>query len=313
MTSVPMAEPVPRFEHPALFYRSQRDFLSTVMRYVMTGLACREPVMVAVPPTNLSLLRMALGREADAIEMHDITVAGRNPGRIIGDVLLDFAQKHRGQRVRIVGEPIWGSRDATEYPACVLHEALINTAFEGMNATILCPYNVSELDTRVLDDALRTHPTLWTDTERRDSIEYDVQAAESWNRPLPPIPVSAMVTSIYPTDPGDSRRFTASFALAVGLTVDRIADAVLAVDELVSNTVTHGGGYGQLAAWTDSLRAVFEVSDAGYITDPLAGRRLVDPIAVSGRGLALVHRQSDLVRIYTSAKGTAVRAYFNLF
>jgi anti-sigma regulatory factor (Ser/Thr protein kinase) len=256
---------------------------------------------------------MALGSEARKIDMHDMTVAGRNPGRIIGDVLLGFAEKHKGCRVRIVGEPIWADRDATEYPACIQHEALINAAFEDIEATILCPYNTGELDPRVLEDAKRTHPALWTDTERWVSDVYDDDAAESFNTPLPAIPMSAMVTSIYPTDPGDSRRFTASFALAVGLGVERIADAVLAVDELVSNTVVHGGGYGQLAAWTDNKRAVFEVSDAGHITDPLAGRRRAEPTDMTGRGLALAHRQSDLVRIYTSPKGTAIRVYFNLF
>jgi anti-sigma regulatory factor (Ser/Thr protein kinase) len=190
---------------------------------------------------------------------------------------------------------------------------LINTAFEGKDASILCPYNTSELKPQVVDDAKRTHPTLWTDVQRWTSEAYDETTAKAFNVPLPPIPVSAMVTSIFPTDPGDSRRFTASFALAVGLSVDRIADAVLAVDELVSNTVTHGGGYGQLAAWTDDKRAVFEVSDAGYITDPLAGRRPVEPTRTSGRGLALVHRQCDLVRIHTSPRGTTIRVYFNLF
>jgi len=100
---------------------------------------------------------------------------------------------------------------------------------------------------------------------------------------------------------------------AVRLDLERTADAVLAVDELVSNTITHGGGFGQLAAWTDSGRVVFEVSDAGYIDDLLAGRRRTPLTSSSGRGLALVHHHSDLVRIYTSPKGTAIRAYFNLF
>jgi anti-sigma regulatory factor (Ser/Thr protein kinase) len=312
MTAPPPAGSVPRFEHPAFFYRSHRDYLTTILRFLHSGLAADEPTMVAVPTGNLAMLEMALGGDATRIEMHDMTVAGRNPGRLIGGVLLDFVQRHRGDRLRIVGEPIWASRDATEYPACVQHEALINDAFDGVDATILCPYNTSELPPRMIMDAKRTHPVLWTDTERWASAEYDKDAADEFTTPLPPVPLSALTTSIYPAEPGGSRRFTASFALAVGLDVERIADAVLAVDELVSNTITHGGGYGQLAAWTDERRAVFEVSDAGYIDDRLAGRRLVDPTAAGGRGLALVHAHSDLVRMFSSPKGTAVRAYFNL-
>lgn len=311
MTSISVARPAPRFIHTAFFYRNHREYTSTIMRFIMNGIAAGDPVMVAVPPDNLARLRMALGSEAHKIEMYDMTIEGRNPGRIIGDVLMEFARKHSGRHTWIVGEPMWADRDSIEYPACIQHEWLINAAFEDVDSTVLCPYSTSELSPRALDDAKRTHPVLWTDTEHWVSDAYE-STAEPFNVPLSAIPMSAMVTSIYPTDPGDSRRFTASFALAVGLPVVRIADAVLAVDELVSNTVTHGGGYGQLAAWTEKMRAVFEVSDAGYITDPLAGRRPVEPTDLTGRGLALVHRQSDLVRIYTSPSGTAVRVYFNL-
>ena len=311
MTIATSARPTAWFEHPALFYRDQRDYLAAMMRFVSNGIDAGEPVMVAVPTNNLNLLRSGLGSDADDIEMHDMTVAGRNPGRIIGDVLLGFAAKHAGRRVRIVGEPIWAGRDATEYPACAQHEALINAAFEGIDATILCPYNTSELDPEVIADAKRTHPTLWTDRDRWTSDAYDdaIATAESFNLPLAPEPTSAVTLSIYPSNPNETRRFTASFALAVGLSVDRVADAVLVVDELVSNTIVHGGGYGRLAAWTDDKRIVFEVSDAGYIKDPLAGRRPVRLDQVGGRGLMLVHRLSDLVRIHTTPEGTAIRSY----
>jgi anti-sigma regulatory factor (Ser/Thr protein kinase) len=312
MTSTPLAGQAPRFEHLAFFYCSHRDYLTTIMRYILSALAANEPVMVAVPTENLARLRMALGSDAECIEMYDMTITGRNPGRIIGEVMMEFAERHHGRRPRIVGEPIWADRDPTEYPACAQHEALINNAFEGVDATILCPYNTSQLQRHVIEDAKRTHPVLWTDTERWASIDYDPDASEDFNQVLSPVPQSALTRSIFPSEPGESRRFTASFALAIGLDVERIADAVLAVDELVSNTITHGGGYGRLAGWTEGGRVVFEVSDAGYITDPLAGRRRVGSDDTSGRGLALVHYHSDLVRIHTSPKGTAVRVYFDL-
>jgi anti-sigma regulatory factor (Ser/Thr protein kinase) len=283
-----------------------------MMRFVTNGIVAGEPVMVAVPTRNLNLLRAAFGSDADEIEMHDMSVAGRNPGRIIGEVLLDFASKHPGRRVRIVGEPIWADRDATEYPACVHHEALINAAFEGRDATILCPYNTTELDPRIIADAKRTHPTLWTDTYRTESEDYvgAEASADSFNVPHSPEPVDSTAMMIFPDNPNETRRFTASFALAAGLTVDHVADAVLVVDELVSNTIVHGGGLGRLAAWTDDRRVVFEVSDGGVIKDPLAGRRPPEPDQADGRGLMIVHRLSDLVRTYTTPDSTSIRAYF---
>ena len=272
--------------------------------------------MVSVPTSNLACLRAALGSDARRVVMHDMTVAGRNPGRIIGQVLLAFASEHAGKRPRIIGEPIWAGRDATEYPACAQHEALINPAFEGLNAIILCPYNTSELEPHVVADALRTHPVVWTSTRHYPSDQYDdpLATAESFNVPLSPCPATAEHTAISAKNVdatiAETRRFSASFALAVGLPVDRVADAVLTVDELVTNTIDHGGGHGRLSAWTEHGRAVYEVTNGSHITDPLVGRRPVPDDQESGHGLSLVHRRSDLVRMHTTPKGTTTRVYF---
>ena len=88
----------------------------------------------------------------------DMSVAGRNPGRIIGTVLSAFVREHAGRRVRIIGEPIWAGRSTEEYPACAEHEALINVALGSSPAYILCPYDATHLDRSVLVDATRTHP-----------------------------------------------------------------------------------------------------------------------------------------------------------
>jgi anti-sigma regulatory factor (Ser/Thr protein kinase) len=310
--------PAPQFDHPALFYRDRQDYLATTVPFILEGLADGDPVMVSVPTANLACLRAALGIHARRVVMHDMTVSGRNPGRIIGQVLLAFAGRHQGKRARIIGEPIWAGRDATEYPACAQHEALINPAFDGVNAVILCPYNTTELEPQVVADALRTHPVVWTSTRRYASDQYDdpLATAHSFNVPLSPRPSNAehAVISAENTEGtiAGTRRFTASFALAVGLPVDRVADAVLTVDELVTNTIDHGGGQGRLSAWTEFGRAVFEVTNNSHITDPLAGRRLVPADQESGRGLALVHRRSDLVRMHTTPQGTTTRVYFLL-
>ncbi|GIH10678.1 anti-sigma regulatory factor [Rhizocola hellebori] len=318
MRSAPSAMPAPQFDHPALFYRDQQDYLVTTVPFILDGLEAGDPVMVSVPTSNLACLREALGDDARRVIMHDMTVAGRNPGRIIGQVLLAFAGEHAGKRARIIGEPIWAGRDATEYPACAQHEALINPAFDGLNAIILCPYNTSELEPQVVADALRTHPVVWTSTEQYPSDQYvdPLVTAESFNVPLSPRPPTAEHTIIDVENAhltiAETRRFSASFALAVGLPVERVADAVLTVDELVANTLDHGGGRGQLAAWTEHGRAVFEVTNGSHITDPLVGRRPVRDDQATGRGLSLVHRRADLVRMHTNPRGTTIRAYLVL-
>jgi anti-sigma regulatory factor (Ser/Thr protein kinase) len=304
-----------RFEHPALFYDDDRDYAATVTRYIQAGLAGGEPVMVAVPSAKLEILRESLGADAERIAMHNMVVKGRNPGRIIADVLLAFAAAHRDQRVRVVGEPIWRGRSAIEYPACVQHEALINTAFRGVAATILCPYDRSALDKSVLDDARRTHPVLWMDGRRTASSDYwdPIAAAEDFNLPLPAAPPGSSYRVFDIHQLVDVREVVGKEAESVGIDPVRIDDVVLAANELATNTCRHApGGHGALSTWIEHDQFVLDVSDGGYIRDPLAGRRPAAPDQLGGRGLLLVNRLADLVRLHTGPRGTSVRVYFDL-
>lgn len=112
------------FAHPALFYRSEAEFLAGTVPFVLDGLAAGEPVAVAVPPPNLALLRAELGAATERVQLVDMTERGRNPGRILAEVLHAAADPHPDRNVRIIGEPIWPGRTALEYDACVHHEAL---------------------------------------------------------------------------------------------------------------------------------------------------------------------------------------------
>lgn len=300
------------FVHPALWYRDRDEYLAGTVPFVRDGLAAGEPVAVAVPTENLALLRDALADVAADVLWRDMTVAGRNPGRIIPTVLLAFAGAHRGRRVRIIGEPIWAGRTGMEYPACAQHEALINAAFAGREATILCPYDVSRLDPAWVRDAHRTHPVIWDGTGRFDSLQYDdpVAVAADVNRPLPDPPPRAGTIGVDLHTLADVRRFVADQAARAGLAPLQVSDAVLALNELASNSIEHGGGTGTLSVWMEADHVVCQLRDAGQVTDPLAGRLPVPPEGpTGGRGLLLVNQLCDLVRIHSTASGTTVRVH----
>lgn len=299
------------FDHPALLYRNPEEYLAGTVPFVTAGLAAGDPVMVAVPGANLELIRAGLGADARRVRLHDMSVAGRNPGRILPGVLLAFAAAHPGQRVRIIGEPIWPGRSELEYPACAQHEALINAAFGGRDAAILCPYDVSRLDRRVIDDAHRTHPVIADATTRWESPAYGDPAAVAaeFNRPLPDPPPSAATIAIVLDGLPAVRGLVTEHAASAGLDSDRIADLAMAVNEIATNSVEHGGGKGRLAIWTENGYLACQVTDAGYITDPLAGRMLPPPDQPGGRGLVLVNHVCDLVRVHTSPDGTTVRMH----
>ncbi|MFI6028074.1 anti-sigma factor RsbA family regulatory protein [Amycolatopsis magusensis] len=307
MTATMPPKPEP-FVHPALFYRSDAEYLDGLVPFVTDGLDAGQPVAISVPGPRGRLLTDALGPAAERVHLLDMTVAGRNPGRIIAGVLRRFADRHRDRHVRIIGEPIWAGRSATEYPACAQHEALINAAFTGRDVTIVCPYDVAGLEVSVLADARQTHPLLWEGEQRYLSADYapdDVVARYNEQfQHTGDAEVHLVATS---ADLSPARRRIADRARTLGLPAARIADLELIATELAANSLQHGGVPCELRLWRENGEIVCEARDTGQLTDPLAGRRPAQ--GLSGRGLLLINDLADLVRTHTSAQGTTIRAY----
>ncbi|MEQ0560817.1 sensor histidine kinase [Amycolatopsis sp. NEAU-NG30] len=304
-----MVDALGPFRHPALFYRGDTEYLDGVVPFLLEGLDRGEPAAVAVPGRNLLLVEKALEDRASEVRLIDMERAGRNPGAILPSVLHAFAGQHAGP-VRIVGEPIWAGRTDVEYPACVVHEALINTAFAGRDLTVLCPYDVAELPVDVLTDAERTHPEVRGPAGPFDSPRFDPDGVRAdFTRPLasPPAVVER------PFDLGQLaslRGFAEIWAARHGLRRPRRDDFTLAIAELTTNSVLYGGGTGVLRLWAEPAQVVAEVTDTGTITSPLAGRIPPSASTLGGRGLVLVNRLADLVRTYWVPGRTTTRVHF---
>jgi hypothetical protein len=290
------------FAHEALFYRDEDDFLAGTTRFVADGVNAGEPVLVAVPEASIALLRERLGDLADQVHFIDMTEAGRNPGRIIPGVLMAFSASAPQRPVRMVGEPVWPGRTELEYPACVQHEALINTAFEGRKGTLLCPYDASSLPDHVLKDAQRTHPVVIDGTKRVASEWYTDPAGlvDLYNVPLPPPPSSAEQYNFSVGTLAHMRKVVTVYAS--WLRREQIEDLVLAVNELATNSILHASGRGVLRMWREGDTVVCEVSDSGSGFPPAF-------TGLSGFGIVMVNLLCDLVRTHTSHSGTTVRVY----
>ncbi|GAA3462610.1 sensor histidine kinase [Saccharothrix longispora] len=299
------------FAHEALLYRDDEQYLAGAVPFVRDGLNAGEPVLVAVPKRGIALLRGALGAEADRVEFLDMKQAGRNPGRILPGVLAAFADNSSATRVRIVGEAVWPERTELEYPACVQHEAMVNTAFEDRPAWMLCPYDATALAPHVVRDVETTHPVVVEGGRRRSSTGYrePFLTAEEFNRPLPEPPADATARRFDLDSLADARRLVARFATATGLSADQVEDLVLAVNELTTNSVVHAGGSGTLLVWREGDVVVCEVRDAGRLTDPMVGRNNPGAHPPGGYGVMLVNLLCDLVRVHTGGSGTAIRVY----
>ncbi|WP_308190634.1 sensor histidine kinase [Streptomyces sp. HPF1205] len=304
--------PDPAFSHPALFYRGDDEYLDATVAFVRQGLAVGEPVAVAVPAPRLALLRTALGGSADAVHFTDMSAAGRNPGRIIPGVLRAFCDTRGPGPVRIIGEPVWPGRSELEYPACAQHEALINMAFHGRAATILCPYDARALAPGVLADAWATHPVVIENgSERRSRAYAPEHVVAAYNTPLPE-PRHPAVFAFDDERLREAREFAVRVAAGFGAGRTGLEDLSLAVAELTTNSVLHGGGSGEIRLWAEDGHLVCEVRDRGRLADPLAGRRVPPPGRPGGRGLLMVNHLADLVRTQTGPRGTVIRAYLAL-
>jgi anti-sigma regulatory factor (Ser/Thr protein kinase) len=246
------------------------------------------------------------------VRFADMTELGRNPNRIISawqDFLAECGAG--GRRVRGIAEPIWPGRSDEELIECERYELLLNLAFAGDCAWwLLCAYDAHALDPAVISQAHRSHPFVLDAHAHHHSASYvgiDVLTAQLDEHPLaePAHPTDQF--SFGPADLGAVRHATASYAVDAGMDRDRTEDLVLAVNELATNSLCHGGGSGILRVWQEGSTLVCEVRDAGHIEDPLAGHYRPAVDRPGGRGLWLVNQLCDLVQLRSSRSGTVVR------
>jgi anti-sigma regulatory factor (Ser/Thr protein kinase) len=307
---VTAAVEIDRFEHEALFYRGEADFLAGLLPFIRDGLERDEAVVVAEPRAKMALLRDALAGEAAEVEFLDMAEIGGNPARIIG-VWAAALDRHTsaGRRLRGVGEPAFVGRRTAELVECRLHELLLNHAFDGGPGwRLLCPYDQDHLPRSVTQAALHTHPVRSTAHTRLPSGAYTAGGHVAAFAEELPEPSDAILRGVFgPADIPATRRTVAQWARSCGLAEGQVEVLELAASELATNSVRHGGGAGTVAMWLDHAAAVVQFTDAGTLHDPLVGRKAPPLDQEGGRGLYLVNQLCDLVQVRSSDHGTTVR------
>ena len=301
------------FVHEAFLYRDSEEFLRGTLQFIRAGVEAGEPVFVVLNAEKIERLRETLGEDADCVIFADMAAVGANPARIIG-AWRKFVDEYGadGQPIRGIGEPIWAERSDSELAECHRHESLLNLAFANTPAfRLLCPYNVSALDASVVEEAARTHPFVsdvdsFGESERYRGIEA---ISAPFSDPLSEPPASA---AELPFD-GDSlaavRELVTERAVESGMSHTRADALVLAVNEIATNSIRHGGGSGVLRVWEESDFVICQVEDSGRIEEPMVGR--LQPVLhePGGRGLWLANQLCDLVQVRTFEDGNVVRIH----
>lgn len=293
--------------HTALFYDKCDEYLAAIQEFVLGALDRAEPVFVAVPRDNVPLDWQLLANPA--VSFADMRRLGCNPARII-PALRAFADRHPGNRVSYLGEPVWPSRSAAEQLAAARYESLVNMALADAQVTMLCLYNAAELPGAVIAHACSTHPTLLRDGRECDSLQYlgPASSPDGLDEPLPSPPVSAEVLP-YQRDLRPLRALVRDAARQSGLDASRATDLVIAASEVAANTLRHTTAGGVVRLWHTETEVLCQIEDHGYIRDPLAGYQRPSDGMPGGQGLWLVNQVCDLVEIRTGLLGTTIRMH----
>lgn len=303
-----------RFRHEALLYADWSEFLAGTVPFIKDGLAKGEPVLVVESTQKIELLRTALGDDAENVLFADMAEVGANPARII-PAWEEFVHEHgaEGKRLRGIGEPIWNGRTPDEVVECQRHEALLNVAFgHGQAWWLLCPYDTSQLDDDILQEALQSHEYVMD--ARSQSEESSVfrgidGSGTPFDAPLRDIQSGSRGVLFDADSLLKMRRAVSRFATSAGCSAERATQLVTAVNEIATNSVVHGGGQGALRLWREGDMVIAELRDDGRYSLPLGDRAKPGGRAGDPRGLWLANQLCDLVQIRTFEDGTVVRLH----
>jgi anti-sigma regulatory factor (Ser/Thr protein kinase) len=296
-----------------MFYASDEEFLDGTSSFIRDGLDNDEPTLVVLAAAKNEALRSELHESADRVMFADMTEVGSNPARII-PAWNEFVRQHvsSGRAIRGIGEPISAERTADELVECQRHESLLNLAFDDTPGFfLLCPYDTETLDAKVIEEAKRSHPFVCSHGHEHESDTYRGldEVAAPFGAPLPE-PISVPQSKIFQAlTLGALRDFVTEHAAAAGFQGQPLDDLVIAVNEVATNSVVHGGGGGIARVWQDDGALVCEINDSGQLENPMAGRETPDSLQQGGHGLWMANQLCDLVQLRSYHGGSAVRLH----
>ncbi|MGH3343543.1 MAG: anti-sigma factor RsbA family regulatory protein [Carbonactinosporaceae bacterium] len=307
----------PAASHRGLLYASDDELLAGVLPFAAEGLREGDRVLAVTTGATMELLREQLGEDADRIDSHEAKRWHGHPPRTLA-AYDDYVRSHAPVAgcVRIITEPAWSGRTVVERREWARHEALLNVAFAHSAAQIVCLYDTRSASAPVVRDCLRTHPELLEGGVRRrsanylDPVSFNARCdTEPLPGPRPPCEQLAFsLPNLHEVRTRAYRRATVS-----GVPMARARGFVLAVNEVATNAIQHGGGNGHLILWCDDRSLICQISDSsGPITPPFPGHLPPGVNCEHGRGLWLARQLCELVQIRTGDTGSTVRLHISL-
>lgn len=301
--------------HQAFLYTGEDEFLAEAAPFVQHGMAEYEPVIVVVPPPRAGVLRSVLGADSDRVYFVEPRLnLGRRPERFIPgwDTYLRRTSEGRSHcRVWAVGEPGSLPASTAELIDGQRYESLLDSAFTGGRPfSLLCPYDLDTVHPTVAEQARRSHPLSVEQGVHRRVGAPPPNAYAGHQLPEPETVLEDFTFDVGQL--GEVRDRVDGHAARLGLGGGRTYDYVLAVDEVGSNSVMHGGGAGRLRVWRNGDCLTSEIHDQGLMRRSPESDARPSTEAGHGRGLWLVHQLCDLVQIRSAEdEGTTIRLHIS--
>ncbi|GAA4958183.1 ATP-binding protein [Actinoplanes utahensis] len=235
-----------------------------------------------------------------------------------------LAEGHRaGRRLHVIAEPelirgVDPSLRADRVAAHLAYEAICNRTYALGAPAVTCVWDSRRHPGAVIDRVRATHPDLVTAAGLTPSPDYlppERYLAERHTVPAlaPPAHVDQDVTAGAVAELSGLRSALGGWAADHGFGGTAREDLVMAVVEVASNGLRHGGPPVRIRAWHHGGTLVVQCDDAGARPIPaVAGYLRPDPVAAvaGGRGLWLARQLADVVTMSSAPGRTSVRLHF---
>jgi anti-sigma regulatory factor (Ser/Thr protein kinase) len=306
-------ERTPRYVHDVTFPGSPEELAAVAVPFLRAGLAAGDAAVVAVTGDTGALLQDALDDNRVVVLPPRGVYRRRTPTALAAFRRLTQERTAAGFRgLRVVAETQFGDTPR-EWLEWQRYEAVVNQAFAGLPLWGLCVYDPHLLPDDVLESGLRTHPGVLTAEGRTANPGFVAPADYLRSLPLLPEPLEDTAPLLAVDDVRDyaALRHSVAAALAgLGGSPDLREDFLLAIDEMSSNAVRHGGPPVHLRLWSSADRAVCRITDAGAgLDDPFAGYGPAhgEDLSRGGMGLWLARQLCDHVDVIPEHPGVTVR------
>jgi AcrR family transcriptional regulator len=257
----------PGLVHEALAYASDEEFVARVVPFLRDGLTAGETALAVLTPEKTTLLRKALGEDAQRVQFSDSIAHYRRPANALAEFRrrLDEELPQPGEGlVRVIAE-IPFTPSPAEHAEWTGYESVVNQALADYPVWIICGYDTRTVPEDVVAEALCLHPFVSTGGTREpnprytgaeEPVQHRYEPALGGREPLAELTVGAE------GDLHDLRRVLTGAARAAGLEPQIVDDVAVAVCELVRDGLRHGEGDALVRVSREGARLHCEVTES---------------------------------------------------